>query len=410
MATKKTVEKVADSATQGQAEIKPRKAAKKRKARKQHKPKSPSIIPQNDSKYPRHSIERSLRVAKALLDQNGGHSTSDREAAKYVKVGYAGPFTVELGSGIKYGFLVRPSHGHVAPTDLAKKILRPQSSTDAVDGMRQGVLNAPVISDVYKHYRGENLPDLEFLENALVDKFTVPRAKVSEFLTILLSSLESAKLLEKTPSGKERVIDVSHELGEAYENDRRIAQGAKEVKTKAGDVCFVMMPFASPVGDHFEKLYDPAIRKAGLTPLRADNEIFGTGKIMDQIWSGITNAKILLCELTGRNPNVFYELGLAHASKKPVVLISNREDDVPFDLKHIRVIYYDKDDPFGVRKSLRKSLRIFFQHSRIPKRRRFLETQSLYSDWRGTGFPIYVSHLVRGGWSDNDSGCPKSRF
>lgn len=67
---------------------------------------------------------------------------------------------------------------------------------------------------------------------------------------------------------------------------------------------------------------------------------------MDQVWSGINAARVLVAEMTTRNANVFYELGLAHALKKPVVLISSNEDDVPFDLKHIRVIYYDVTDPF----------------------------------------------------------------
>jgi hypothetical protein len=115
-----------------------------------------------------------------------------------------------------------------------------------------------------------------------------------------------------------------------------------------------MMPFAGPLGSYYEKIYDPAIRKAGLTPVRADAEIFGTGKIIDQIWRGITAAKVLVTELTSRNPNVFYELGLAHALGKPVVLVSSNESDVPFDLKHIRVIYYDVNDPFWGNKLMEK--------------------------------------------------------
>ena len=112
------------------------------------------------------------------------------------------------------------------------------------------------------------------------------------------------------------------------------------------DSCFVMQPFAAPLGDYYDKIYRPAIEKAGLRPVRADAEIFATGKIMDQVWNGINAAKVLVAELTTRNPNVFYELGLAHAMKKPVVLVSAKEDDVPFDLQHIRVIYYDMSDPF----------------------------------------------------------------
>jgi nucleoside 2-deoxyribosyltransferase len=102
------------------------------------------------------------------------------------------------------------------------------------------------------------------------------------------------------------------------------------------------------------KIYEPAIKKAGLNPMRADQDIFGTGKIIDQIWSGINAARVLVAELTTRNPNVFYELGLAHALEKPVVLVSSNQDDIPFDLKHIRVIYYDMTDPFWGSKLLDK--------------------------------------------------------
>ena len=114
------------------------------------------------------------------------------------------------------------------------------------------------------------------------------------------------------------------------------------------------MPFAAPIGGYYQHIYEPAIQKAGLRAVRADADIFGTGKIMEQIWSGINAAKVLVAELTSRNPNVFYELGLAHALQKPVVLVSSNEPDVPFDLKHIRVIYYDVTDPFWGEKLIGK--------------------------------------------------------
>ena len=93
------------------------------------------------------------------------------------------------------------------------------------------------------------------------------------------------------------------------------------VKIEATDTCFVVMPFSGMIGSYYQHIYEPAIRKAGLRAIRADTDIFGTGKIMDQIWAGINAAKVLVAELTTRNPNVFYELGLAHALQKPVVLV-----------------------------------------------------------------------------------------
>ena len=218
---------------------------------------------------------------------------------------------------------------------------------------REAVMKAPVVSDVFNHYRGEYLPDKLFFQNALIDKFNIPKDKFEEFLDIFSKSLTKAKLIEEI-GGRTKLIDITGDLQSQVPGQQTIDKLGKQADVKPTDICFVMMPFAPPIGGYFEKVYDPAVRKAGLKPLRADNEIFTTGKIIDQIWRGINQAKILVAELTSRNPNVFYELGLAHALKKPVVLISAKEEDVPFDLKHIRVIYYDVNDPFWGDKLIQK--------------------------------------------------------
>jgi hypothetical protein len=115
-----------------------------------------------------------------------------------------------------------------------------------------------------------------------------------------------------------------------------------------------MQPFGGHLGGYFDSIYKPAIEQAGLQALRADDEIFATGKIMDHTWRGIRAADVLVAELTSKNPNVFYELGLAHALEKPVVLVSSNQEDVPFDLRHIRVILYDQIDPFWGQKLVDK--------------------------------------------------------
>lgn len=305
------------------------------------------------AKYPRHSVEKSLRIPKAILEQNAGKPCTVKESAGFLGVGSAGPYQVEVSSGIKYGFLERPDPGKIAVTERAKRILRPQDPQDKLEGLREAVVNAPVLSDVYGHYRGENLPDTQFFHNALVDSFGVPSDKVGEFEEVFLESLRTAELLTEV-DGKARIVDVSKGSTVTGTSSATLKKLEKSVKVDAGDSCFVMMPFAPPHGDYYAKIYKPAIEKAGLRPVRADAEIFGTGKIIDQIWSGINAAKVLVAELTTRNPNVFYELGLAHALEKPVVLVSSNEDDIPFDLKHIRVIYYDMTDPFWGGKLLDK--------------------------------------------------------
>ncbi len=199
------------------------------------------------------------------------------------------------------------------------------------------------------HYRGENIPDDEtFFRNTVVENYHVPQSDFSDF-----DDLEKAQLFQKHGE-KTRVLDISDHAVDPQEQSARIKKLGSEADIKTGDTCFVMQPFASPYGDYYEKIFKPAIEKTKLLPARADAEIFGTGKIIDQVCLGINTAKVLVAELPTRNLNVFYELGLAHALHKPVVLVSSNEPDVPFDLQQIRVIYHDVTDPFWGQKLIDK--------------------------------------------------------
>lgn len=248
---------------------------------------------------------------------------------------------MEISSAKKYGFLGTGDDNQLTLTDRARKAIAPQQPTDRIDALREGVLAAPDLSDVYSFYRGENLPDEQFFNNALIERFKIPADKVVEFLGIFNESIRQAELVDDS-GPRPRLIDVGRDEQHQAGDKRRTAGKA----VAPGSTCFVMQPFAAPLGSYYESIYKPAIEQAGLVALRADAEIFGTGKIMDQIWSGIRSATVLIAELTSKNPNVFYELGLPHALEKPVVLVSSNEEDVPFDLRYIRVILYDQTDPF----------------------------------------------------------------
>lgn len=309
--------------------------------------------------YPKHAILKCLRIPQAVLENGAGKECTDREAAKFAGVGWSGQIAVEISSAIKYGLFHRPSPGKVEPTDITRRIVRPQRPTDKIDAIREALLKAPLISDVYKHYRGENLPEeTSFLANTATESFKIPTERVSEFIEVFLEDLGAAQLLEDQ-NDKKRVLDITHipsEVGggASITTDDHLKKVSKGVTVESTDTCFVMMPFANPIGGYYATIYEPAIKKAGLTPVRADTDIFATGKIIDQIWSGLNRAKVLVAELTGRNPNVLYELGLAHALHKPVVLISSNEADVPFDVRHVRVIYYELTDPFWGEKLIAK--------------------------------------------------------
>jgi hypothetical protein len=105
---------------------------------------------------------------------------------------------------------------------------------------------------------------------------------------------------------------------------------------------FVLMPFTPQL----KLVYDDHIKKAiseselKLRVGRAD-ELFGATSIMSDIWSAINAARIVIADCTGRNPNVFYEIGLAHAIGTHTILISQSLDDIPFDLRHLRIVIYE---------------------------------------------------------------------
>jgi hypothetical protein len=64
----------------------------------------------SSSNYPRHTIEKALRIPRAILEQNAGKECSKNEAAKFIGLTRSqGPFDVEVSSALKYGFLERPN-------------------------------------------------------------------------------------------------------------------------------------------------------------------------------------------------------------------------------------------------------------------------------------------------------------
>ena len=312
--------------------------------------KNASATSSKPGNYPRHPVEKALRIPKAIYDQNAGKPTSLADAARFTTGGKAhGPFRTEVASAKKYGFL-RSEDRKLVPEERARKAIAPQSETDRISALREAVLAAPDLSEVYHHYRGENLPDDRFFRNALTDSFDIPSEKVSEFLEIFFDSMRSAELIDES-GPRPRLIDV--DISEAPTGGVSSQRKAKP-PAAGGATCFVMQPFGGHLGGYYETIFKPAIEQAGLRAVRADDDIFATGKIMDQVWRGIREATVLVAELTSKNPNVFYELGLAHALEKPVVLVSSNEDDVPFDLRHIRAIFYDRNDPFWGQKLINK--------------------------------------------------------
>ena len=99
------------------------------------------------------------------------------------------------------------------------------------------------------------------------------------------------------------------------------------------------MPFDDEFDDIYNEFLHDTLTRVGFAVSRAD-ELQGAQNILRDIVTNIAECDLIIADLTGSNPNVYYELGLAHASNKSVILLTQDIDALPFDLKGYRVIDY----------------------------------------------------------------------
>lgn len=127
--------------------------------------------------------------------------------------------------------------------------------------------------------------------------------------------------------------------------------------------CFVISPIGakdSPERKAADQVLKHLIRKAlerQYDVERADDST-NPGEITTAMVASILEADLIVADLTGHNPNVFYEIAMAHGYSKPTVHIQKAGDKVPFDVKDMRIIAYDMADPDDL-ESAQKTLRDF---------------------------------------------------
>lgn len=126
---------------------------------------------------------------------------------------------------------------------------------------------------------------------------------------------------------------------------------AKSTSTieKELEECFIIMPIADPEGyasGHFAHVYNdiiqPSVKRAGYAPRRAD-EVKETNFIHLDILTRLIEAPMAICDLSSRNPNVLFELGIRQAFDKPVVLIQENGTPKIFDIAPLRYVEYSRE-------------------------------------------------------------------
>ena len=115
----------------------------------------------------------------------------------------------------------------------------------------------------------------------------------------------------------------------------------ERISHKAGQ-CFVLMPFREGLNEVFETVKEIVETPPWNFECKRADDFFAGGHIMATVLRGMAEAEFIVADLTDRNPNVFYELGIAHMVKKPeeIILLAQSMDAVPFDLQSFRCIVY----------------------------------------------------------------------
>jgi hypothetical protein len=156
--------------------------------------------------------------------------------------------------------------------------------------------------------------------------------------------------------------------------------------------CFLIAPIGKPDSitrertDKLEKHFlQPALRNLGYKLLRAD-KLPSPGIITNDIVRHLLDAELVIADITDRNENVFYEMGIRHAAKRPIIHVRHDNDSLPFDIVSMRTFDYSFD--VSVRTSLIKTLKATIQSINDLVETPFSAATSSFLVIRGPGHKV----------------------
>jgi transcriptional regulator with AAA-type ATPase domain len=213
--------------------------------------------------------------------------------------------------------------------------------------------NCSSLNDSYPRYLTEDAKralmqytwpgNIRELQNVISKAVLLSKSSDIDSQTLSIPFTSAPQILTTHPSEVQQLAKIQSEF-EMFRKTSIIASPIWEGRqfVKENDLCFVLMPFAEErdLQSVYNQHIKPVVSQAGLRCVRADdiNDISG---VMQSVWEGINRARLIIADLTNRNPNVFYELGIAHTLGKPVIIITQSMDFIPFDLRHLRCIIYE---------------------------------------------------------------------
>lgn len=229
---------------------------------------------------------------------------------------------------------------------------------------------------LYEQFSNNRLPAASVLRDFVVENDLAPQDHVDECVETFLANARDLGLVT-TYAGAERMLTFDMVLEQA---GRRTDDGATEASDEGvasselpprddavlspttivaqaidlSDVCFVVSPIGTTDSEQrkhadlvYGSLLEPALAELGLRLIRADR-ISKPGLITAQVIDHLVRAPLVVADLSFGNPNVFYELALRHATRRPVVQIVRASDPLPFDVGQFRTVVVDMQDIYSL--------------------------------------------------------------
>lgn len=321
--------------------------------------------------YPPTSFEDALQFAKKVFEIGSGRPV--RRLTVFDELGKSPDSSAsrdKVTSAAKYG-LTKGSYAaeQIELTDLGRKAVDPDYSPreQARARIESAINETPLFADMYAYFADKKLPSRNMLIDFCKEK-EVPENYREEAVDNFILNLKFVGLL-KDLAGAERIISFDAALDDmpaggsialpgsvsrAYEpHSRPSGQMITSDDADFETTCFFVTPIgeegsverqhADLIGGSF---LEPAIEEFGLKLLRAD-KIDKPGMITKQVIDYIMKSRMVIADLSFNNPNVFYELALRHAIRKPIVQIIRAGDKIPFDINQMRTIVLDLSNVYS---------------------------------------------------------------
>jgi hypothetical protein len=343
----------------------PKKAARKKVVQKKKSPKkkgakkpAKSVTPEDEKQrakrierpFPRVPLQDAIKVPNAIKVKNGGNPWTPDQVADAVGYGAKANTFFYLTTASRDFGLTEGSRdsAEISLAPLGRQLVYAENAEREADLCRQAFLRIPVFQQVLDYYKGNILPEMNYLSNVLESKFQLEPAIHHEFAELFRKNCEFVGIREGIPldaaaAKSARISGKSLETPTASGPD---FVTVAEPEDDTGLICFVAMPFTERHADHVDgfftevlnRIIAPAGRQAGFKVVTARKQ--GSDVIQSTIVNGLLDADLVVVDLTEHNPNVLFELGMRLAEDKPVALIRAKGTPNIFDVDIMRVEDY----------------------------------------------------------------------